>query len=497
MFGRWITALAARLDRVLPDNAYPRRYPWRKLYFAVAVLADMLMVTCACAASYGLTFHVIGRQPVGAHYPAALIILLVTAFLALKACGRYEDRRLMYAGSDLGEVVKALLAAFAVSVILLFGIKGLHVSRMFLGLYLLLSLFLVTLARRQLKRLRMRLRSAGLDLTRAIIVGHNQTADRLLQRLSSHPDWPLTPVAVVGNEWKERRRHDVKVLRHERGLVRYIKAARADEVIICKPDAPLAELAGTLATLKRLGIRSRVVSRSFSVLREKLGLQFDEIDGIPIIDYALRPFHGGRAAVKRAVDIVGAGLILILGLPLWLAIAAGVLVTSGRPLIFTQERVGSGGRTFPMFKFRTMRNGGGANGDAPGGSGNVMRGPMFKSPGDARVTWLGKWLRRFSLDEVPQMVNVLVGHMSLVGPRPPLPDEVAEYESWHRERLSGRVGITGMWQIFGRDLLEFDQVALMDIYYLSQGSLFLDYRILLRTAGVVLAGRPDPRERAG
>ncbi len=276
-----------------------------------------------------------------------------------------------------------------------------------------------------------------------------------------------------------------------------MKVARADEVVICKPDAPLAELAGTLAELRRLGIRARVVSRSFSVLGRKLRLQFDEIDGIPVIDYPLRPFRGLRAAVKRGVDVVGAGLILLLGLPLWAAIAAGILITGGRPVIFAQERVGTGGRTFLMLKFRTMRNGGGAGGDAPDGTGNVMRGPMFKAPGDARVTWLGKWLRRFSLDEIPQVVNVLAGQMSLVGPRPPLPAEVAEYEPWHHGRLEGRVGMTGMWQIFGRDLLDFDQVALMDIYYLSQGALFLDYRILLRTAGVVLAGRPDPRERAG
>jgi exopolysaccharide biosynthesis polyprenyl glycosylphosphotransferase len=494
MPGRQLTSLAARLDRLLPDRGYPRTYPWRKVYVAVLAGADLAAVALAFFLAYALNFWALGKTPESDFYLPALGLLLAGTFFALKALGRYEDRRLMREASDLGEVLAAVSLAFAAVVVVAYAAKAKELSRLFLGSYLLLALFLVPLARRQLKLLRMRLRASGLDLTRVIVLGHNPTAETLLGKLTAHAEWPLTPIAVVGDQWAGRWRSGVRVLRGEHGLERYLRVSRADEVIVCKPEAPIEELAMLLADLKRLGVRSRVVSHEFEVLRTKLGLPFDEVGGIPVIDFPLRPFRGWRAGLKRTVDIGGASLVLLLGLPVWVLIGLAVLVTSGRPIFFLQERVGRDGRPFRMFKFRTMRSDGGGSAVEGRPAGNVMRGPMLKIPGDRRVTWIGRWLRRFSIDEMPQILNVLRGEMSLVGPRPPIPAEVRCYKPWHRLRLEGRMGMTGLWQIFGRDLLDFDHVVAMDIYYLSQGSLFLDYRIMLKTAAVVLSGRPDPRE---
>jgi len=190
--------------------------------------------------------------------------------------------------------------------------------------------------------------------------------------------------------------------------------------------------------------------------------------------------------VKRAIDVAGAMLGLVLLSPVFGLVALATLVVEGRPVLFRQERVGLRGRRFTLLKFRTMVPDAEAR-LADLGTRNEIHGPGFKITEDPRLTRTGRFLRRSSLDELPQLWNVLTGEMSLVGPRPPLPDEVADYQGWHRRRLEVRPGITGLWQITARREGEFDRWVELDVAYIDNWSLGLDIRILLRTIPVVVA----------
>lgn len=197
---------------------------------------------------------------------------------------------------------------------------------------------------------------------------------------------------------------------------------------------------------------------------------------------------GWQGVAKRVLDVTVAAALLVLTAPLLLLIALAVKLDSPGPVIFRQRRVGKNGREFTFYKFRGMV----ADAEArlhEVAHLNEVDGPIFKSRRDPRVTRVGRVLRRTSLDELPQLWNVLRGDMSLVGPRPPLPAEVAKYEPWQRDRLLAPGGITGLWQVSGRNLLGFEDMVRLDLEYITRWSLWLDLRILLRTMLVVLTAR--------
>ena len=212
------------------------------------------------------------------------------------------------------------------------------------------------------------------------------------------------------------------------------------------------------------------------------------ICALPILTFTTLPRRSNELVVKRMMDLAGAGAMALLALPVMVPLAAFVKLTSRGPVLFRQERMGVNGRLFTMYKFRTMYQG---SDKVPEGlrEKNLMTGPVFKVRTDPRVTPVGRFLRRWSLDEWPQLWNVLRGEMSLVGPRPPLPDEVEEYETWHRRRLSMRPGMTGLWQVSGRNEVDFEAWMRLDLDYIDHWSLRGDLGILARTIPAVLFGR--------
>jgi lipopolysaccharide/colanic/teichoic acid biosynthesis glycosyltransferase len=199
------------------------------------------------------------------------------------------------------------------------------------------------------------------------------------------------------------------------------------------------------------------------------------------VDHAL-----AGLAVKRAIDITGALLGLVLLSPLFLAVALVIRVVDGSPVLFRQPRVGRYGRHFTILKFRTMTRDADARRDQVRAHNEVSGNAAFKMTDDPRVTTLGRWLRRTSLDELPNLWNVLRGEMSLVGPRPHLLDEVAGYERWHRRRLAMKPGITGLWQVEARSATDFDEWIRKDLEYIDRWSLRLDMAILARTLPALL-----------
>jgi len=213
----------------------------------------------------------------------------------------------------------------------------------------------------------------------------------------------------------------------------------------------------------------------------------DELGGIPLLTVSEIKLQGFNAALKRGTDILlsAAGILLIS--PVLAFFALLVKLTSQGPILFKQKRVGIDGREFQMFKFRSMVEE--AEKLFPQLAPlSEVDGLLFKMKDDPRMTPLGKFMRRFSLDELPQLFNVFLGDMSLVGPRPPLPREVKKYSSWHMKRLRVRPGITGMWQVSGRSLLPFEEMVRLDIYYIENWSLWLDLKLLIMTGPVVCTG---------
>jgi exopolysaccharide biosynthesis polyprenyl glycosylphosphotransferase len=214
----------------------------------------------------------------------------------------------------------------------------------------------------------------------------------------------------------------------------------------------------------------------------------DAVGGIPLIAVKEVTISGGSLALKRALDLIVGIILCLVLLPVMALITLVIKWTSPGPAIFSQRRVGRSGTFFTAHKFRTMRVG--AEQEVPGLTHlNEATGPLFKIRNDPRLTPFGRILRRLSLDELPQLWNVLRGEMSLVGPRPPIPTEVEQYEDWHKKRLEVPPGVTGLWQVSGRSELTFDEMVMLDIYYIENWSPWLDMWILLKTIPTVLTAR--------
>jgi exopolysaccharide biosynthesis polyprenyl glycosylphosphotransferase len=314
-----------------------------------------------------------------------------------------------------------------------------------------------------------------------LVVGAGERGRTFAQRLEAHPWLGLHIVgfieaddglaATLPEGWARLGGLDrLEPLLHEMVV---------DEVAVCVPPTAWDD---------RVDAIVRLAEDEGKIVRVPLGLadrpflrgQFEELDGLPIYSIMAGPDRAIAMTVKRLIDVVGAGLGLVFLSPVFALVALDLLLDDGRPVLFAQERIGMHGRRFRMYKFRTMVRG------AEAMMSDVLHlnrivGPGFQLDDDPRVTRRGRMLRKSSLDELPQLWNVLVGDMSIVGPRPAPISEVAAYDVWHRRRLSAKPGITGLAQIEARSYREFDQKANLDLQYIDRWSLGLDFRILIRT----------------
>ncbi|HEV8250892.1 MAG TPA: sugar transferase, partial [Gaiellaceae bacterium] len=265
-----------------------------------------------------------------------------------------------------------------------------------------------------------------------------------------------------------------------------LASERVDELVLADPTVDERSLLEIAEEAHRRGVRAFVAPRTTELLRERA--EYVPGQGVPLFELNLPALAGADWLVKRAFDLLVGGAILVIGLPLWALIAIAVKLDSRGPVLYRGRRVGLHEREFGMFKFRTM------HGDAEQRQrelevANEAPGPLFKIRSDPRVTRVGRLLRRFSLDEVPNLLNVLAGQMSLVGPRPlPLRDYEL-LEPWHRKRYLVLPGMTGLWQIAGRSDLSFDELVRLDFYYIENWSTWLDITILAKTIPAVAARR--------
>jgi exopolysaccharide biosynthesis polyprenyl glycosylphosphotransferase len=278
------------------------------------------------------------------------------------------------------------------------------------------------------------------------------------------------------------RRHPI--LGTVRDIEQILHGQVVDEVAICLPSSQIAMVEPITRLCENEGRIVRIPTDDTGITLP--GARIEDFDGMRILSLAYGPDRAVALVVKRIIDVAVAGAALVVLSPLLGLIALWVALRDGRPILFRQVRIGEHGRPFEVVKFRTMVN------DAEERladleARNEIRGHAFKVTNDPRITRTGRRLRALSLDELPQLWNVLRGEMSLVGPRPPLPREVDEYDIWHRRRLSMKPGITGLWQVAARHEPEFDRWVRMDLDYIDRWSLWMDLKIIVRTIPAILA----------
>lgn len=459
----------------------------------VRVLAVLDTAVLAVAILIGYVGRFGERQAIGSEIPYVVVApgLLLVWLISLRAMGCYDDRVLGYGADEYRRVSSASLR-LAGGIAIAGYVADVGVSRGFLAISFgvgTLGLEVARFAAR--KRLhRARYRGAGWS-RKVLVVGDTAHVLELVHTLHREPyagyqvvgacipDALLAPVP--------QRLGDVPVVGSFRGIPEAATAIGADTVAVTASG----ELTAT--RLRRLGWQLEGTGVDLVVapaLTDVAGprIHTRPVAGLPLIHVEAPEFRGGRKLVKGLVDRSVSLLALLLMLPLLVAIALAIKLDSRGPVLFRQVRVGQGGREFDVLKFRTMV----VNADAllaDLAARNETDGLMFKMRDDPRVTRVGRLLRKWSLDELPQLANVLLGQMSLVGPRPPLPTEVARYDGDVARRLLVKPGMTGLWQVSGRSDLSWEDGIRLDLYYVENWSLAADLTILWKTFGAVLRSR--------
>ncbi len=466
-------------------NKNGHRPPWW------LILTDLALIALGFVGGYWVRYDLRWFLDVAYHAPLSAYLPFLTLYVVVLPLffwmdGVYRHWR----GSWMEQMYRIVNATTKVTVLMLaitFVFRPRVYSRVMLVEVGLLTILLTGVARAIEGAMLARLRARGIGVTRAIIVGAGEVGRRVMRNIYAQPELGYRVIGFVDDD-PEKGHTDIgpfKALGPLDNLAQAIEEHQADEVIITLPWMYHRKIMGIVRECQRRHVRARVVPDLFQMSLSQVDVE--SLGGIPLV--GVREISIGRGAllVKRTVDIIGALLGLVLGAPLFGLIALAIRLDSPGPIIFRQTRVGLGGRPFQMYKFRSMYEGAEEQ-QALLAILNEARGPIFKIRDDPRLTRVGRFLRRTSLDELPQLINVLRGEMSLVGPRPPLPAEVEQYKEWHKKRLEAPPGMTGLWQVSGRSRLSFDEMVLLDIYYIENWSLWMDFKILARTVPKVLFG---------
>ncbi len=337
------------------------------------------------------------------------------------------------------------------------------------------------------------LRHYGVGVKRVVLVGAGDVGRMVIRTMTARPDFGYQLVGFLDDN-PTKGHTDIgpyRALGPVENLRQVLASEAVDSVIICLPWQSHRMIQRLLRTCEQNSVRAQVVPDLFQLTKNQVYVE--DLNGIPLIGTRGVSIQGWNLWIKRAFDLLLGGIAGLISLPFCLLIALAIKLESPGPVLYVQTRVGRNGVPFHCFKFRSMVDGADSLRQdwmrQEAGRVNDSSGPLFKLRNDPRRTRVGRFIRRYSLDELPQILNVLRGEMSLVGPRPNLPDEVAQYQEWHTKRLTVSPGITGLWQVSGRSDLTFDEMVLLDIYYVENWNLAMDLGILLRSLPAVLQAR--------
>lgn len=419
---------------------------------------------------------------------AGPIVVIWTALLF--ALGAYRSKRTAGLKDEMWLSARVATTGTVLLTLVVFGARWDFISRPFLLIFFALDVMLGVSVRLLIRLVARQVRAAGLNYRTVVLVGDTQRARAMARLFHEHGWWGFKTLGVVREHPADApgvASADLPVLGTLEELPAILANHAVDEVVLTVDKGELEKLEDVFLLCEKMGVRTRLVLDFFPHVFAHVTLE--EFQGTPLLTFSTVPGDDMALLVKRGLDIA---LSIVLGalysIPVIVS-AALIRLSSKGPAFFQQTRCGLNGRPFTLFKLRTMVDGADEKLSEVAHL-NEHDGPVFKAADDPRVTPLGRFVRRFSLDEAPQFWNVLKGEMSLVGPRPPTPDELVRYQEWHRRRLSMKPGVTGLWQVSGRnDILDFDEWMELDLAYIDNWTLGLDIKILLRTIPAVLGGR--------
>lgn len=443
------------------------------------ILSDAILALVAWVAAWGIRRSldtVTGRPVSPLENHLLLLLLVIPLWLAASASrGLYRRPTALGAFREFQQLLQSTALGLLASMTLSFIFKELEIARAVVFLSSVLYLLFATCERALVRRWAEARTKAGKSLVRSAILGHGDLARTIRDRLYS---WRLSghePVGYIGTEGTEPDMGPLTRLSDKDRLPEVLSEYGIHEVFVATPDLSSESLLDLISRCHGTGVTFKVATGLFEVIA--LHGAIDETIGLPVIELGPGLLSPGESVAKRSMDIILAMVLGILSLPFAAVACLMIKLDSRGPALFKQTRMGRDGEHFEMYKFRTMYREAVPFERAP------------KDDQDPRITTVGRWLRRTSLDELPQIINVIRGEMSFVGPRPEMPFIGEQYHGWQRQRLSVKPGITGLWQIMGRKDLPLEENLEYDFFYIRNQSIFLDIAILIRTIPTVLMGK--------
>ncbi len=421
----------------------------------------------------------------GATDPKAYLMLslwLIPAWLFIFAYfGLYEEQRYRQRANAYYNLFRAVSVGFFVLLGITFFYRVFSFSRLVMIFFIIFDFILTALLRILIHTIARKLRAKGFNNRRMIIIGSGRLARLVYKDIISDPGLGYTIIGVLDDKLRTGEREKAMQglapnLGKTSDVREIIYRNQVHEVFICDPEMHHDRVMDIVSDCDDMNVRIKIAGSLFEMLtRRAPGLLV--YDGIPIIELKEGKVSGWQMAIKRLIDIVLASLLILITLPVSILVAILIKITSKGPVFFRQTRIGKDGKPIRIYKFRSMYKDTPEYAVAPN---NLV---------DKRITPLGRILRKWSVDELPQLINVLKGEMSMVGPRPEMPFWVEKYKEWEKKRLKVKPGLTGMWQVHGRSDIPLQENIEYDLYYVRNQSLLLDFKILLKTIFVVAFGK--------
>jgi len=424
-------------------------------------------------------------------YGSTLFVLLLTCLVIHGDGSRGKNVFQRGFGEEGLRILKDQLMLLAVLVIFLYVTKqGSNYSRLFVGIFFILNYLITYVLRSYLKVYMLGVYKKSTSSNKVLLVTTADRAVEVVRKIRMAHEWSIliSNIAIIDKDMVGESIEGILVLGSNTNLLEIARLNVVDEVFVNLPNREGYNLNEAILEFEKMGVQVHVnieVNPMFNFKEKSL----ENFAGHQVITFSTGIFDPKQEILKRIIDIAGGLVGLMLTVVITLFLAPAIMVDSKGPVFFSQIRVGKNGRKFKIYKFRSMYI------DAEERKKelleeNEMQGLMFKMADDPRITKVGKFIRKTSLDEFPQFLNVLKGDMSLVGTRPPTQDEFEQYEARHKRRLNLRPGLTGLWQVSGRsDIQDFEEVVKLDLEYIDNWSIGLDVRLILRTVGVVAFGR--------
>jgi exopolysaccharide biosynthesis polyprenyl glycosylphosphotransferase len=406
-------------------------------------------------------------------FPYVLLIWVTVFYFK----GLYSLKR---STSRLNESLQIFYSLSLVILIVMAGsfLKHFDYSRSIVLLFYVLIIPLTIIFRFIIRKIQQKMLRKGFNKVLALIVGTGETGKMVLNKMVRFPSLGYEPVGFIETMKTRIEKSEVNgipILGSIQELKEIIAKTNAKEVFFANPNIPRKKILSYIVQCEHLNVKFRLVSDLFEIITSRIDI--DDVADIPIVDLGHGRFSKLNLIIKTLLDFILSAFFFLLISPFFIIIAIVIRLDTPGPILFKQERVGLRGKRFNIYKFRTMFK-------------DVKRFELAPiKPGDKRITRVGKILRRFSLDELPQLLNVVKGEMSLVGPRPEMPFIVENYSDWERKRLDIKPGLTGLWQILGRKDLPLHENLEYDFYYIKNQSLILDIAIIIKTIPVIIFGK--------